>query len=47
MYAIAASRATPSGTPTPAPNLAPMFPEFEGKVVTTADGVAAAETVER
>ena len=47
MYAIAASRATPSGTPTLAPTLSPMSPEFEGKVVTTADGEAAAETVER
>ena len=47
MYAIAASRATPSGTPTPAPILAPMFFDFEGKVAATADSVADAETVER
>ena len=47
MYATAASRATPSGTPTPAPILAPRFLDFEGKVATTADSVAAAETVER
>ena len=46
MYAIAASRATPSGTPTPAPILAPMLLDFEGKVATGADSVAAAETVE-
>ena len=47
MYAIASSKATPSGTPTPAPILAPMLFDFEGKGATTADSVAAAETVER
>ena len=46
MYVRAASRATPSGTPTPAPILAPGLFDFEGEADAAASCVAAAETVE-
>ena len=42
----AASRATPSGTPTPAPILAPGSFDFEGEAAAVASCVATVETVE-